>query len=238
MRRKGQRSTTAHVIDTKAVVKAGAEPQKRQRLSITEREQRFMQEYLKDYDAFKAMERAGYKDPRSAQARQIFARCADFMKKAQDEKSRQIGKHSFTSQERVLNQLTAQAHYNPKHFVVVQERPDPVDSRKKVLVHIQKPLHELTDQEAMCVKEVRYNPDGSVSGYTLHDQRGALVLIGKHMGMFNDKLIMEHRHRLLSKREDLTAVPDKVLEETEKALLKHMGPQAAKMIGEYMGEDP
>jgi hypothetical protein len=204
-------------------------------LPITPQQRQFVTEYLKDYDIVAAGKRAGYKSDDVTVIR-AFAAIGPFIREAQLAKAREIGRRSYTSQELVLGQMAAEAHYSEMEFVVIEEVPDPVDRGKKVTIRRQKRLEELTPDQQMIIKDIRFFPDGNAS-YSLPNRMQARTLIGKHLGMFNDKLIMEHRHRQLSGRPNLENVPDEILDKTEAMLLKYMGPKGLRLIGEYQHRD-
>ena len=145
-----------------------------------------------------------------------------------------MGRRVATSQERVLNELAAEAHYSEMDFVIIE-----YEKRKGEVVTIrrQKRLEELSQIQQRVIQNIQFHADGSAT-YSLPDRNEARKLIGRHLGMFNDKLIMEHLHKQLAQRVSLVNVPDELLEEIEKKLLKHVGPEGLRVVGEYHpGED-
>ncbi len=206
-------------------------------MPITPQQKQFVAEYLKDYDIDAAAKRAGYKGNHET-IMSVFAGIGPFIREAQLAKAREMGRRSFTSQERILGELAAEAHYSEMEFVVIEDVPDPTDPKKQGLMTIrrQKRLEELSPEQQMIVTNIRFEKDGSAS-YSLPSRMRAREMIGKHLGMFNDKLIMEHRHRQLAGRPDLTQVPDEVLDKLEANLLKYMGPKGLRLVGEYQHRD-
>lgn len=220
---------------------ATPEPARRQRhkpekgMPITPQQRQFVTEYLKDYDIHAAAKRAGYKGNEGSVI-DVFAKIGPFIREAQMAKAREIGRRGFTSQERVLESLAAEAHYSEMEFVVIEDVPDPAKPGAKMTIRRQKRLEELTGEQQLIIKDIRFGPDGSAT-YSLPSRMAARMAIGKHLGMFNDKLIMEHRHRQLSGRPDLSQVPDNVLDTMEATLLKYVGTQGQRAIGEYQKRD-
>lgn len=204
-------------------------------LPITPQQRQFVTEYLKDYDIDAAAKRAGYKGNHQS-IRDSFLDITPFIREAQMAKAREIGRRSYTTQERVLGDLAAEAHYSEMEFVVIEQVPDPANSGKVITWRRQKRLEELTGEQQMIITNIQFHADGSAT-YSLPNRGKARELIGRHLGMFNDKLIMEHRHRQLAGRPDFTDVPDNVLDEMEAKLLKHMGPKGLRLVGEYQHRD-
>lgn len=90
-----------------------------------------------------------------------------------------------------------------------------------------KQLHELTREQAAAVSqfEVTRGKNGKVTTtFKLHDKQRALELGGKHLGMFDSKLILqgriEHEHRHKHETIDITKVPSNTLAQWETQLLE------------------
>jgi len=107
----------------------------------------------------------------------------------------------------VLNQLAAIGMANDFDYLVFERKGKKVVARWK-------DLHELT-REQMTPIEVRGGRGGKPFSYHFRDRDGKLFELGKHLGMFNEKIIMEHRHRHLHVSADLSRVPMKELEAIE-----------------------
>lgn len=118
--------------------------------------------------------------------------------------------------DRVADELAKIGFYNPKDYIrVVHKRGVPMC--------IGKAIDQLTDDQARAIqswdREQLVVDEGIVFDYkyTFYDKRGAAGDLGRHLGMFNDRLILESRitkhHKV-----DLSGVPDKILEHWMKEL--------------------
>lgn len=133
--------------------------------------------------------------------------------------------------DRVADELARIGFYNPKDYIEVVM----VD---KVAVCIGKPLDQLTDDQARAIqtwdRERIETDDGPAFDYryTFYDKRGAAGDLGRHLGMFNDRLILESRitkhHKI-----DLSGVPDAILENW----MKELEEAAGKKIIDVTPED-
>ena len=110
---------------------------------------------------------------------------------------------------------------NPKHYLRV------VTYRGAKMV-IGKPPLDLTDDQAKAVaswNRVKVVTDDGFDfdyQYTFHDKRQSLRDMGQHLGMFNEKLILEQRVTK-TYRVDLSQVPDEILEKWMDELQSHAG---------------
>ena len=121
----------------------------------------------------------------------------------------------------VIDELASMGFINPKDYIKVVER------HGKPMV-IGKPPHELTDDQAKAVASwdrQKVVIDGGYDfdyRYTFHDKRQSLRDMGQHLGMFNEKLILEQRITKTYKV-DLSQVPDEILEKWMDELQSHAG---------------
>lgn len=232
-------STKKLVTKTVAQVHTSNRPHRKRSAAVeqgmpaTEQQKKLAAEYLKDYDFMAAARRAGYQGSEDS-VMAVFRKIAPYIREAQLAKAREVGKRVATSQEDILSDMAAEAHYSEMDFVVIEQGVLP-GKREVVTIRRQKYLEELTPQQQRLITNIRFNKDGTAS-YSLPNRNEARKLIGRHLGMFNDKLIMEHRHRQLTAKVDLSGVPDEELEYIEKRLLKHMGPAGFRLVGEYNRE--
>jgi len=119
----------------------------------------------------------------------------------------------------VVEELAAMGFINPKDYIRV------VEYRGKPMV-IGKAPDKLTDDQAKAVSSwdrQKVVVDGGYDfdyRYTFYDKRQSLRDMGQHLGMFNEKLILEQR---ITKtyRVDLSQVPDEVLEKWMGELKTH-----------------
>jgi phage terminase small subunit len=143
---------------------------------MTPKRQRFVDEYLIDLNATQAAIRAGYsaktagsigeenlKKPEIADA--IAARQAKVAEKLE------------ITQERIAAELAKIG------FADVRQLFDDEGNLKK--------LSELDDKAAACISSIDLS-DGDIAKVRLWDKRAALVDLGKHLGMFKERVSVEN----------------------------------------------
>jgi len=145
---------------------------------LTPKQERFAAEYLVDLNATQAAIRAGY-SPKTAgaQGEQLLrnVRISTAVSKAMAKRAQATG----VTAERVIKELARVAFADPRG--ILEWGPDGVKLRKSA---------DLTDDQAAAVAEV--SESRTAAGGTLkakmHDKVRALELLGKHLGLFTDKL--------------------------------------------------
>lgn len=88
-----------------------------------------------------------------------------------------------------------------------------------------KHVHELTREQLTAV--VVFTTATNTLDWKWRDRDGKLFELGKHLGMFNEKIILEHRHRHLHMAFDLSKVPLNELEALEGQFEVLLGERAA-----------
>jgi phage terminase small subunit len=160
---------------------------------VTPKQERFVQEYLIDLNATQAAIRAGYsKKTANVIGRQNLIKLSDPIEKAISERA----ERSQITSDRVLQELARIAFVDLRK--VFRWGPDGVTLL---------PSDELTEDEAAIVAEVSETTTesgGSIKGKRF-DKLKALELLGKHLGMFTDKVQM-----------DVTLSPAAILSELER----------------------
>lgn len=160
-------------------------------VKLTDRQERFVEEYLVDLNATQAAIRAGY-SARTAneQAARLLANVSvgEAVARAKAERSARIG----LTQDRVLEELAA---------IGFARMPDYADWGRGTQMSL-KSSEELTDRQAAAIAQVtetekfiKSTGDGEQlmsreRTIKLHDKLGTLKLLGQHMGMFADR----HEH--------------------------------------------
>lgn len=146
--------------------------------TMTAKQTKFIDEYMIDLNQTKAAIRAGY-SPKTAneQASRLLTNVniQHELQKKQAEQSRRTG----ITQDRVLNELAKIGFSNMDDFVMW--------GRKGINL---RESNELSREDAACVQEVSESITeyGSTTKIKLYDKKSALELIGKHIGLFNDKI--------------------------------------------------
>ncbi|MDP4152613.1 MAG: terminase small subunit [Bacillota bacterium] len=148
---------------------------------MTAKQQRFVEEYLIDLNATQAAIRAGY-SPKTAneQGAQNLAKVSvsDAIQKALSERSRRTG----INQERVIEELAKIAFLNPADVIDMNEATIRGDANRE-------------DTACLASVKVKVIPseDGNITEREVktYDKIKALELLGRHLGMFSDKLKLE-----------------------------------------------
>ena len=144
---------------------------------MTEKQKRFCDEYLIDLNATQAAIRAGY-SPRTAE--QAASRLLSFVK-VQDEISKEMAeraKRTGINQDRVLMEIAKMA------FVNIGDVIDLDTAQVKPTA---------TKEDLACIQSVKIKPTefGTEREIKLCDKKSNLELLGKHLGIFKDKLELE-----------------------------------------------
>lgn len=190
----------------------------------TTRLRQFFLHYATGMNARQAARKVGFSEKWAKQySYQWLKRYADYVKWLQAHVAQVAVEELALEQSDVLRQIGAIAMANDYDYLVIDRtRTKPVVRRKR--------LDELT-REQMAAIEVVLDPKGNPTRYRFRDRDGKLFELGKHLGMFNEKVILEHRHRHLHVSADLSKVPMARLEAIEaqyEALLTHEEPVNAQ----------
>jgi len=171
-----------------------------------ERREQFCREYLIDNNGLQAATRAGYAPGRSsAVAASRLLTDVNVRSRIDELRKRAIEKSGVTP-ERVLQELARIAFSDPRS--VMEWGPNGVKL---------KPSSELTDDEAAAVAEVgeTTTKDGGSLRVKMVDKLGALDKIGRHLGMFQDRLELTGQVDLV---ERLQAARQRIIDVTPKRL--------------------
>ncbi len=146
------------------------------------KQQRFVEEYLIDLNATQAAIRAGYKKSEytDTNANKLLenTRIREAIDKAMAERSKRTG----INQDRVIQELARIAFVNPKNVINAEDASVVSDASEDDLACIQsvKVKTMLGDKGCSEEREIKLN-----------DKLKALELLGKHLGMFTDKVDLE-----------------------------------------------
>jgi len=147
-------------------------------MALTAKQQRFIEEYLVDLNATQAAIRAGYSEKSAYSVGQETLRkpeIAQAIAEAQAERS----ERTQITQDMVVRELAKIGFSDMRKF----SRWGPGGVRLL-------DSSELDDDSAACVAEVSQTiteAGGSIK-FKLHDKKGALELLGRHLAMFTDKI--------------------------------------------------
>lgn len=141
---------------------------------MTKKQKRFVEEYLIDLNATQAAIRAGY-SPHTAKdigcENLAKPNIAAAISQAMAERSRRTG----INQDRVLQELARIG------FAKITDVVDPDTAKIRP---------DASDDDLACIQSIKIKPNefGTEREVKLYDKKSALVDLGKHLGLFKDKL--------------------------------------------------
>ncbi|HIZ75694.1 MAG TPA: terminase small subunit [Candidatus Mediterraneibacter stercoravium] len=141
---------------------------------MTKKQKRFVEEYLIDLNATQAAIRAGY-SPHTAKdigcENLAKPNIAAAISQAMAERSRRTG----INQDRVLQELARIG------FAKITDVVDPETAKIK---------SDASDDDLACIQSIKIKPNefGTEREVRLYDKKSALVNLGKHLGLFKDKV--------------------------------------------------
>lgn len=140
---------------------------------LTEKQKRFVAEYLVDLNATQAAIRAGY----SKKTAEVIGyenlrkpQIADEIEKRQEKLRNKLE----ITQERVIDEIAGIAFANASDFVTVTETG---------LLNI-KPTSKVPKEKLPALAGIKYSANGAVE-IKLHDKPAALRMLAEHLGLFN-----------------------------------------------------
>ncbi len=183
-----------------------------------------------------AMLAAGYsKHTAHIKSHKLAAQLRPFFTFLQEKKNEVAAAHYDATTTRILHEMSAIGLQNVKDYIRVVK----VNGCVRL---IGKPVTELTEPQALAVESWEAVPLKTDDGeefdykYVLHSKASALVNLGKHLGMFSEKLMLDMNMRQTQARAiDFSAMPQDKLEAVIK-LLEGIQEDAAKaraIEGEY-----
>lgn len=163
-------------------------------MSLTAKQARFVEEYLIDLNATQAAIRAGYTHP-DVQGPRLLGNVG--VAKAIEAAQSARAKRTAITQDRVLAELAKIGFADMRKLLkwtgnrtvmdeLTAEETGEVEIRAANLVTLFD-SDELPDDVAAAVSEISQTKDGALK-VKLHDKQAALVAIGRHLGMFKDRV--------------------------------------------------
>lgn len=144
---------------------------------LNEQRQRFVDEYLIDLNGTQAAIRAGYSS-KTAQEQASRLLSNVMVQQAISEKMAERSKRTGINQDRVVLELAK---------IALVKMTDIVDSQGRI-------KNTATDDDLACIESMKYKESESDTGSSVErevkiaSKLKALELLGKHLGMWNDKL--------------------------------------------------
>lgn len=200
----------------------------RQRVPRTEQERMFCEHWLRSHNPSAAAKSVGISSYNKV-GRRWREKFADYLGRRTVSVEREVSKAIAYDQQDILNEMAAIGFANPLDYVVkTTEEKD----GKVVEGYAFKPLEELTRFQAAAVSNVRivggkvqYRIPGTA------DKHRYLFDLGKNLGLFDDKLIQEFRHKHLHAHIDFSQLPQEQLQSLEQILIGAVGPEASRLLG-------
>jgi len=149
---------------------------------LTDKQRRFVEEYVVDLNGTQAAIRAGYSEnTANEQASQLLAKLS--VRKAVEKLQREISQRLGLTAEKVLSEMSYIAFANMADYLQCTSGGDPFFDYYNASREQKSALSEVTVEDyvegrgddARNVKKVKFK---------LHDKRAALVDLGRHMGLF------------------------------------------------------
>lgn len=141
---------------------------------MTKKQKRFVEEYLIDLNATQAAIRAGYSPDTAGSIGAENLKKPEIksrIDKAMAERSRRTG----INQDRVLQELARIG------FAKITDVVDPETAEIRT---------DASDDDLACIQSIKIKPNefGTEREVKLYDKKSALVDLGKHLGLFKDKM--------------------------------------------------
>jgi phage terminase small subunit len=161
-------------------------------MSLTNRQQRFVDEYLIDLNATQAARRAGYRSAEVEGCRLLKnAKVAHAVAKAQAERAERTG----VTADRVISELAKIGFSDIRKAIkwrsnvtVVGTDPDTNAEQLRAFNEVAiVDSNDIDDETAAAIAEISQTDKGGLK-VKLHDKRAALVDLGKHLGLFKERV--------------------------------------------------
>lgn len=169
---------------------------------MTDAQKRFCDEYLIDLNATRAYKVAYPKCQKDETARANSSRLLtkaniqDYIQARQKE----LQEETKITQKRIIDELAAIAFANGTDYarIVKRKRLQPKYNENKEIVSYEEkecldveftPTDELSEEQRKAIAGIKYGKHGIQ--VDLYDKKGALELLGKHLGIFKDTMKIE-----------------------------------------------
>ena len=152
--------------------------------NLNDRQKRFCQEYIIDYNATQAAIRAGYSAKTAEATASRLLRNVNLKPYIDHLKTKQQKRTEITA-DRVLEELAKMAFYNSQDFT---------DDEGRLLS-----IHEMPRELTACITSIKQRtilsgedrPDILETEYKVADKIKSVELLGKYLKMFSDRVIYE-----------------------------------------------
>lgn len=149
----------------------------------------------------------------------------------------EVAREIVYNQKDLLNEMAGIGFANVLDYVIVELVEKEIETNgQKTTVTVkffkQRPVDQLTRRQASAISDITF-ANGEVS-YKIPDPAEKyryLYSLAKNLGLFQDKLIMEHRHAHLHKQLDFKDASKDELAQLEDLLVNMLGDPARQVLG-------
>nr|WP_325191353.1 terminase small subunit [uncultured Selenomonas sp.] len=156
-------------------------------MKLTPKQMRFVDEYLVDFNATQAAIRAGYSPKTAAAAAARLLRNVNIQAEIA-RRQKDLQRRTEISQDRVVKELARIAFADASDYACIETYM--YENKDGTLSPLQavspKDTGVLSDDQRAAIAGIKQGANGIE--IKLHDKIKALELLGRHIGMFNDKL--------------------------------------------------
>lgn len=153
------------------------------KLELSPKRERFCQEWVIDCNSTQAAIRAEYSKVRAGQTGSRLYKDGNIRARI-DELQAEIGKKLGVTQERVLNELAKLAFTDLADVVKIDENGVIIKNSSELSKQQLGAIAEITESKTVGKKGEEY----ITRKIKMHDKKGALDSLARHLGMFNDKI--------------------------------------------------
>jgi len=161
---------------------------------LTPKQERFVSEYMIDLNATQAAIRAGYSVKTAGKiGYQLLEK--NGVKAAIMDAQAALSRRTMITQDKVLHELGKLGFSDVTDYLQIKterilvdrdpETDEPISEIRQLV--LLKDTDQIPEEKRAAIAEVRQNKDGSI-GFKLHDKKGSLELLGRHLSMFTEKI--------------------------------------------------
>lgn len=148
---------------------------------MTDKQKRFINEYMIDLNATSAAKRAGYSEKTAYSIGQRLLKNVEIQEAIQQIQNKMQNRLEIT-QERVLEELAAIAFAKGTDFAQVDEC-----GTVEII-----PTSDLSEEKKKAIASIKQGPYG-LTEIKLHDKLRALEMLGRHLGVFDTRPVADEK---------------------------------------------
>lgn len=159
---------------------------------MTPKQQRFVDEYLIDLNQTRAAIRAGF-SPKSAHVYAVELMANERVQAAIEKAKEARRKRTLATQDRVVEELKWLAYSRREDYEISDDLDDPLRLKAGVPAEA---MRAVSSVKATVLSGLSEGPKILKIEYRLWDKPKSLALLMRHLGMFKEKLEVDHEHRV------------------------------------------